>query len=63
LPAACGGGQENPSARWQKIFGEIKTPKTPQFFVHFLLLQIEKFLEGIELTSSFLVLFSVVSVY
>jgi len=28
LPAACGGGQKNPSARGQKIF----SPKTPPFF-------------------------------
>jgi hypothetical protein len=28
LPAACGGGQENQSARGQKI----SSPKTPPFF-------------------------------
>jgi len=32
VPAAAGGGQENPSARGQKISGEIKTPKTSPFF-------------------------------
>jgi len=28
LPAACGGGQKNPTARGQKI----SSPKTPPFF-------------------------------
>jgi len=32
VPAAYGGGQENLTARGQKISGEIKTPKTPPFF-------------------------------
>jgi len=30
LPAACGGGQENPTARGQKI----SSPETPPFFAH-----------------------------
>jgi len=33
MPAACGGGQENPSARRQKI----SSPETPPFFARSLL--------------------------
>jgi len=48
LPAACGGGQEKPSARGQKI----SSPKTPPFFAR----PPKKFLDKSLMFDSFMIL-------